>query len=588
MNATLDPIPPVVPRLLEGRVLRGCNVHHRDTVYVQAVVLGAWAGVPLDELGEPFGRRFAARFDGARPDDASTLRAGREATVADALLAAVLVLERWAARMAGRFDGPEFARVVPGDGDVVELVWSTTSKALSNNVASTALAGVLELLPGVGTAPEPGYESRRAHLGKRARRRGWSPTTAVLALGARLRGLPFESLAGNYLRLGEGVNQQMVSESVFDSFASVARPAPTPVPPPGESVYRVLVVRGEPVAGVRHTAGAGSNDAEIEDVTGDLPGSVLERAAREVAELPIPLGVVDFVGPRDRPGSVPPTPVAVRAHPDLASFVTAGMPHRADVARAVLDLVFPAESTGRIPTVLVLGERGAKVVTSDLDRLLRTAEPAVGLSMRDRMLVHGRPLERTALTSDPGPEFLLRDPRVGLLVMGTSPRRVVQRGLRIDRATVTAVLGPTRDSDPAVRHAALEVALAATEGPIVIGADDPRADFVRDCFETTRVILVARGFDRRAARDHLAGDGAVVAPVLRGESEQIEMRRGENTVARVAATALRRGSVERGRVRAVFTAALHIARDIEVDVVERSKPFPRRPRGPRPKSTTSR
>jgi hypothetical protein len=76
-----------------------------------------------------------------------------------------------------------------------------------------------------GPQPSEDFAVLLRELLRRARRRQWSTTTAVLALAAKERGVPFEPLAGAHLRLGDGIMQHVVSASTPGLVPALAVPA---------------------------------------------------------------------------------------------------------------------------------------------------------------------------------------------------------------------------------------------------------------------------------------------------------------------------------------------------------------------------
>lgn len=217
---------PTAPLLLSGRLLRGCNVHDRTTVFVQRLVPGVLSGLRVADAGADFARRFIQRFGGltTRPGadcvpetTRARLQRERELPLTAVLVEAIVAVERFVAAAMGRRDGPRFGTVVPGDG-VVDLVWSAHAAWISRAAAGAALTGLIELLPEeFRHSGQPGTRFAAAMTGlhRRALRRQWSPTAAALAVAARRRGLAHELLAGNYLRVGEGITQLMVSEDAL-------------------------------------------------------------------------------------------------------------------------------------------------------------------------------------------------------------------------------------------------------------------------------------------------------------------------------------------------------------------------------------
>src|SRR5688572_2331794 len=128
---TLETAQSPEPRLRRGRRLRGCNVHHRTAVFVQRLDPGGLSGLRVSEMGADFAARFIERFGGLEspapggclPDVTRTALQGSPGLlVTDALLEAVLAVERSMAVALGRHDLPQACGVVHDNG-FVDLVW---------------------------------------------------------------------------------------------------------------------------------------------------------------------------------------------------------------------------------------------------------------------------------------------------------------------------------------------------------------------------------------------------------------------------------------------------------------------------------
>ena len=635
------------PRLRDGKRLRGANVHHRTSVFVQRVELGGLDDLAASDVGSDFGSRFVARFadlqplrvwPGLPPDLITALEGRRDVPLVEVLLQAILAVERSVACIMRRMDPPEFAAIersasAPG---AVDLVWESHSAALSRAAVKVAFVGLMELLPpdrgGKSASRTRDFATRWESLRRRAIRRQWSPTTAVLALAARRRGIPYEVLAGSYVRLGEGVLQQVVSESALGVESRMERPAVPAVrtPPPWwkfgrQRLHRLLVLGGRVVSAVRIDSPVITGDGEssiaqllafantrpqrdrfgralialdeplraylgkhglnpedvlargekitlecvtaIEggavpvDVTARMHEDVRHAAAAAAAERGRPNAVVDFrtanIARSSKRGRGRVT--RIDPWPDLLPHALPNLERSAVVGDAALDLVLPAETTGRIPTVLVVGERGTMALAQSFDRYLRGARAGVGLALRDRTTIEGRPVDRTLLGRQGGVEFLLRDPRVTSVISAVSPRKILARGLRFAHCNVIAFLDPEPGSDPEAYRTALEVGLATATDAVVIGADNPHVEHVLANIEPARVLLVATRKRHPVVARHLAAKGAAVMPTPGSKVETIELRWAGRAVAMVPLGSLRQAKKapsERALRRALFAAAL--------------------------------
>ena len=357
--------PQNAPRLDKGRLLKGANVHHRSTVYAQPLAPGSWE-VEVDATrSTEFRHGFAQLFGEAPHTDGS---------LTELFLQATLAIERKATHALGRLDEPGMARIVRSE-DVVHFVWEAHTGWVSRDAARVAFAGLTELLG--DELRGPSFADQLAELERRARRRRWGSRAAALAFAAHGRGIPHEVLAGNYVRLGEGIQQVVVA------------------------------------------------------------------------------------------------------------------------ADADLDEVYPVGTRPRIPTALIVGEKGTHSLATAVDRKLRAGFGGVGLATHKRTTIQGEPVDPTTLGSRKGPDFLLGDPRVAVMIATSSPRRIAQKGLRLDECSVAAVLDPTPDGDGAAYRSALDVVLAATTGIVVIGADNPFATDVAAGREASRVVLCGQEPEER-------------------------------------------------------------------------------------------
>ena len=73
---------------------------------------------------------------------------------------------------------------------------------------------------------------------------------------------------------------------------------------------------------------------------------------------------------------------------------------------------FPGADSSRIPTALIVGERGTQSLARDLDRILRTSREGVGLAAGDQATIEGKPVDPTSLGRNAGAGVLAGEIRV--------------------------------------------------------------------------------------------------------------------------------------------------------------------------------
>ena len=114
-----------------------------------------------------------------------------------------------------RLDRIGFAEIVPGPSpERTFLVWSCRVPKVSRRAAEVGLIGLGELLPEElrwwSGAGEDGFEAAYHSLGTNARRRRPTPAAAILVQAAERKGIPWEPIGGQFIRLGQGKFQHRV------------------------------------------------------------------------------------------------------------------------------------------------------------------------------------------------------------------------------------------------------------------------------------------------------------------------------------------------------------------------------------------
>jgi cyanophycin synthetase len=260
-------------------------------------------------------------------------------------------------------------------------------------------------------------------------------------------------------------------------------------------------------------------------------------AIRAAEGIGLDIAGVDFVTPdisrsyKEAGGSI----IEVNARPGLCMHTCPRHGKTRHAAGAVLELLFPLGTTGRIPVALVAGDRHAARVARALDRLLRGGGKLTALAMRKHAFVGGEPAEIDASRPDRTLPTLLRDPRVQMLVGTVSLERTLKRGLGIETCDVAAIL-KSRD-----RHhgRSAEVVARATRGAIVVRADDEAALHALAAIEPARLILVASGTQDPVVARHTAASGAVVLRTRERSQEWIVVYRDGKVVASARAAGRR-------------------------------------------------
>jgi len=179
----------------------------------------------------------------------------------------------------------------------------------------------------------------------------------------------------------------------------------------------------------------------------------------------------------------------------------------------------------RLAVALVAARRGTSLIAADLSALLRAAGRRVGLAAPESAAVLGEIAAPSGalLSRFDAARFLLREPRVGVLVTEASPASIARRGLGVDRCSVAAIADAVPPADADSFRRGIDVILKATSGFVVIDADNAAAVAATRPLDRARLVLCAPR-ENEVVRQHAALGGPIVVHVAGEGGGHIELR----------------------------------------------------------------
>jgi cyanophycin synthetase len=248
-----------------------------------------------------------------------------------------------------------------------------------------------------------------------------------------------------------------------------------------------------------------SSGGTATDVTDEVHARTAAAAVAAARAVGLDIAGVDVVAPRiDRPlqesgGAV----VEINAGPGLRMHLdpSAGKPR--PVGEAIVRLLFPEGSSGRIPLAAVTGG-GAIATARLLARMLAGADHVVGVACRDGVHVGGRQIACDGSGAQ-GARAALLNRGVTAAILEISEGGILREGLGFDHCDVAVVTGPGRED---LAEAWRVVVRATSPGGAVLDAGDPLvAALASDC--PGAVVCFARDANDAVA-GHLARGGRAV------------------------------------------------------------------------------
>lgn len=225
--------------------------------------------------------------------------------------------------------------------------------------------------------------------------------------------------------------------------------------------------------------------------------------------------------------------VEVNTGPGLGLHTTPWIDSPRPVGTAIVASLFPPGDDGRIPIVAVTGSR-ARAAGRTLAGLLTDSGYRVGRIGYDGVFLAGRKINLNGMTAREKTRALLRNHRIDVAVLEYEAADLCREGFGCDRCDVVLVTDPPewtdRDEDlddEEISEAWLALVSAlATNGKVVLNADEPPA--LADVLQlsTNRLLWISRCGDNARISTHRAADGTAVflsadsLVVARGVEEQ--------------------------------------------------------------------
>jgi len=192
--------------------------------------------------------------------------------------------------------------------------------------------------------------------------------------------------------------------------------------------------------------------------------------------------------------------------------------HPRDVARPVIENLFPRGEPSRIPIVAVTGTNGKTTTSRMIAHILKMAGRRVGLTTTDGIYVDGTQILKGDMSGPNSAQMVLQNPTVQTAVLETARGGILRSGLGFDRCDVAVVTNIAADHlglqgintlQDLARVKAVVPASTFRDGYVVLNADD------RWCVEMTsrargEIIFFTVDENNEKVREHLRARGKAV------------------------------------------------------------------------------
>jgi cyanophycin synthetase len=259
----------------------------------------------------------------------------------------------------------------------------------------------------------------------------------------------------------------------------------------------------------------GGTAREITAEVGPSPKFLAERAARAVG---LDVAGVDMVVPDLIDAAGEATVIEVNAAPGLRMHLAPSEGTPQPVAQRIIEHLFPAGDSGRIPLVAVTGTNGKTTTVRLLAHILECAGYRVGFTSTDGVFVQGKCVWPGDNAGFRGARLVLEDPTVEAAVLETARGGLLRDGLAYDAADVGVITNISEDHlgqygietlEDLAHVKSLVIEALREEGAAVLNADDPLVAAMAGRVRCSVVYFSTAEDNVRVSR-HLASGGRAV------------------------------------------------------------------------------
>ena len=297
----------------------------------------------------------------------------------------------------------------------------------------------------------------------------------------------------------------------------------------GYSVETVL-----PAGEVFHLASTAnlSTGGTAIDRTTEIHYETREIARRAALVVGLDVAGIDIITPdisqplREVGGGI----VEVNAGPGFRMHLQPSEGTPRNVARHVIDMLFPRGQPARIPLISITGTNGKTTTARMVAHILKLNGQRVGLTTTDGIYIDGELYMKGDMTGPWSARMVLKDPTVEAAVLETARGGILREGLGFDRCDIGCVLNVSNDHlgqrgvntvEEIAEIKALVVEVVRDDGTSVLNADDPLVAGMAERAEGRLIYFSMHGGESAAelVKEHIAegGTAVVLQPGVRGE-----------------------------------------------------------------------
>ena len=189
-----------------------------------------------------------------------------------------------------------------------------------------------------------------------------------------------------------------------------------------------------------------------------------------------------------------------------------------DVAKPVIDMLFPDDSNGRIPLVAITGTNGKTTTTRLIAHIARSAGQNVGYTTTEGVYINGHVIMEGDCSGPRSSKMILTDPMVDYAVLECARGGILRSGLAFDECDISVITNVTEDHlgiddiHTLEDYASVKEVVArstAQNGYSILNADDDLVYNMRNAIECN-IILFSMDETNERIHHHCRNGGMAV------------------------------------------------------------------------------